>query len=416
MTRVLLVAPPFSGHLNPLIAIAHDLRARGMSPHFATGPTRLPLLERLGFAADPILGHDPGAFDRIANSSERVASNPIKLARQLRANLELLVPATAQLTEIAERTRPDVILADFTAPPSGLVATRLGIPWITTMPTPFVLETRTGTPSYCGGWGPTRHVGHRVRNAAGRASTRALKLSLQAIFARRFRELGTTVYRADGSEAAYSPELILGLGVQELEFERDWPDHFALIGPITASPEPAGPLPEVFGGDRPRVLVSLGTHLLWAKSELPQRVCRLAARLPDVSFVISGGDPSGPREVTRLAPHVLACAYLPYDAVMPRFDAVIHHGGAGVTYSALRAGKPSVVWPRDYDQFDFAARIVHAGVGVRIRNLGDRGSARAMQEALAWDRAPQVRLQQAIAETDPLGAVAAAVTSAANRP
>ncbi|MBK8867372.1 MAG: hypothetical protein IPN45_04820 [Actinomycetales bacterium] len=101
-----------------------------------------------------------------------MASNPIKLARQLRANLELLVPATAQLTEIAERTRPDVILADFTAPPSGLVATRLGIPWITTMPTPFVLETRTGTPSYCGGWGPTRHVGHRVRNAAGRASTR----------------------------------------------------------------------------------------------------------------------------------------------------------------------------------------------------------------------------------------------------
>jgi sterol 3beta-glucosyltransferase len=42
---------------------------------------------------------------------------------------------------------------------------------------------------------------------------------------------------------------------------------------------------------------------------------------------------------------------------------VVHHGGAGTTAAALRAGVPSVVVPFGNDQFAWGARVHELGVG-----------------------------------------------------
>jgi UDP:flavonoid glycosyltransferase YjiC (YdhE family) len=49
----------------------------------------------------------------------------------------------------------------------------------------------------------------------------------------------------------------------------------------------------------------------------------------------------------------------PHAQVFPRCAAVVHHGGAGTTQSALLAGKPSVIVPHAADQF-FFADLLHA--------------------------------------------------------
>src|SRR5450759_3964653 len=286
--RLLLVAPPFSGHLNPLITIALGLRARGIEPRFATGAAKVDLLRARGFPADTMLADDPQAFERIADTAGPVRSNPLLLARQLSANLALMPAVRAELDALVDRDRPDLIVADMTAPVAGVVAQSHGLPWLTVMPTPFALETRTGTPSYCGGWGMPRHAGHRLRDAAGRAATRITKRGMQRVLAERFRECGVRVYREDGSESAYSPDAILGLGMRELEFPRDWPAHFELVGPVTATAE-LWPVPPQLP-DGPLVLVTLGTHLMWAKRDLLVGVRRLAAGFPGHTFVVSLGD------------------------------------------------------------------------------------------------------------------------------
>ena len=51
-------------------------------------------------------------------------------------------------------------------------------------------------------------------------------------------------------------------------------------------------------------------------------------------------------------------------ALFPRVAAVVHHGGAGTTTAAARAGAPQVIVPHRYDQYYFAERIDHLGVGV----------------------------------------------------
>jgi vancomycin aglycone glucosyltransferase len=51
-------------------------------------------------------------------------------------------------------------------------------------------------------------------------------------------------------------------------------------------------------------------------------------------------------------------------ALFGRVAAVVHHGGAGTTTAATRAGAPQVVIPQHYDQHYFARRVGQLGIGV----------------------------------------------------
>ncbi|MFN8528288.1 MAG: glycosyltransferase [Anaerolineae bacterium] len=63
--------------------------------------------------------------------------------------------------------------------------------------------------------------------------------------------------------------------------------------------------------------------------------------------------------------HVYALDKAPHGWLFPRMAAVIHHGGAGTTGAALRAGVPSLVIPHMTDQPYWARRTYDLGVGVR---------------------------------------------------
>ncbi|GMO35984.1 MAG: glycosyltransferase [Termitinemataceae bacterium] len=54
--------------------------------------------------------------------------------------------------------------------------------------------------------------------------------------------------------------------------------------------------------------------------------------------------------------------YLPHNVIMPFFNAIIHHGGAGTTHSAARSGIPQLILPIILDQFYFAGRTMKLGV------------------------------------------------------
>jgi UDP:flavonoid glycosyltransferase YjiC (YdhE family) len=60
---------------------------------------------------------------------------------------------------------------------------------------------------------------------------------------------------------------------------------------------------------------------------------------------------------------VLAIDGAPHDELFPRMSVVIHHGGAGTTAAALRAGVPQVVVPHIADQPYWGRRVHELGVG-----------------------------------------------------
>lgn len=377
MKRVALVAPPFSGHLHPLLGIGRALagiaEVRVFSSEAAQGA-----IAGVGLDGMPLLAGADAAIAAIANPPRRAGSNPLRLHAQLRANLALMQRFRTELHAALDTWTPHLLIADFTLPVAGSVARALRIPWWTSLPSPCVLEAPGGPPAYLGGWQQRNDAYGRLRDLFGRLAIRTFKRSIGRLYRRELAALGiASLYRADGSEAAYSDECILALGLREFEYARTWPTAVEFTGPVLYTPPYAGPAP-TFAAGKARVLVTLGTHLQWHKPAALAAVHEAAQSLPEVDFHFSRGDADA--TVQQRRGNVEELAYVSYARDLPQYDLVVHHGGAGILYRCLQLGIPSLVLPLDYDQFDHAARLHSAGLAERLKSLD--GLAPAVAAAL----------------------------------
>jgi UDP:flavonoid glycosyltransferase YjiC (YdhE family) len=154
--------------------------------------------------------------------------------------------------------------------------------------------------------------------------------------------------------------------VRELEFTQTLPRAVRFIGPVLATPirDPGSRVQ--LDRIRPNILVTIGTHLNYARAALRRNIRQWAAACPEFHFHYSAGGNDGLAELES-GPNWRGYAYINYEQELPAFAAVIHHAGAGITYHCLSAGLPAVVLPHDYDQFDFAARLEHHGLARRSR-------------------------------------------------
>ena len=70
----------------------------------------------------------------------------------------------------------------------------------------------------------------------------------------------------------------------------------------------------------------------------------------------------------------------PHAQVFEEAAAVVSHAGMGTVTAALARGVPLICLPLGRDQFDVAARVVHAGAGVRLRPGARPAAIRAAVE------------------------------------
>ena len=61
--------------------------------------------------------------------------------------------------------------------------------------------------------------------------------------------------------------------------------------------------------------------------------------------------------------HIYFVERIPYEWILPKVYAMVHHGGAGTTHSALKFACPSLVIPHFIDQFFWAKKVVKLGAG-----------------------------------------------------
>jgi rhamnosyltransferase subunit B len=73
-------------------------------------------------------------------------------------------------------------------------------------------------------------------------------------------------------------------------------------------------------------------------------------------------------------------SYAPFNALVPRLAALVHHGGIGTTAQAMHAGVPQLITPFAHDQFDNAARVERLGCGAQLKPTA---SAAKWQNALS---------------------------------
>ena len=115
--------------------------------------------------------------------------------------------------------------------------------------------------------------------------------------------------------------------------------------------------------DPPPIYVGFGSMVATRVAELASDAVT-AIRAVGGRALVAGGWAALDRHVGD-GDDVLTVDALPHQNVLPRVAAVVHHGGAGTTTAAARAGVPQVVLPHILDQFYWAHRVSVLGLGPR---------------------------------------------------
>ncbi len=115
----------------------------------------------------------------------------------------------------------------------------------------------------------------------------------------------------------------------------------------------------------------------------------------------------GPRaEELRLPGNMIGAAIVPQTKVIPQVDLVITHGGNNTTTESMHFGKPMIVLPLFWDQYDNAQRVAECGYGVRLStyDFADEELLGAVQRLLNDDelRARSAAAGEAIRARDGL--------------
>ena len=364
--RIDLLAPPFSGHLNPIIAMARVLN-KDYDVRIVSTPAVQKTISDAGIQSVQIMDGLDETLKSIVNSGYAIGGNPFRLHQQFRNVFVVLVRLKEELLNLYRDERPDLLISDFTLATVGLVADEYTIPWWTSLPSPCVMESRDAPPAYLGGWKPKEGILGFVRDSIGRQMIKIFKHSIAYMYRSDLDKIGfSSVYRDDGSESIYSSQCVLVLGVQQIEFRKQWPAAAAMIGPMLFTQSVSTEIP-TFKEGKKHVLITMGTHLDWIKDEVASELERIARRFPDLEFHFTDGHVNVESYIQNQ--NFKRFSFIDYSSQIKKYDLVIHHGGSGVMYYCLREGKPSIVFPVDYDQFDNAARLEVAGLAYRIKKF-----------------------------------------------
>jgi MGT family glycosyltransferase len=140
-------------------------------------------------------------------------------------------------------------------------------------------------------------------------------------------------------------------------------------------------------GDAALIYVSLGS-LGSADVDLMNRLVAVLAATPHRYLVSKGPQ----HELIELAPNMTGAEFLPQPAILPEVDLVITHGGNNTVAEAIHFGKPMIVLPLFWDQYDNAQRVAECGFGVRLATyeFEDEQLREAIDQLLAAEN-PQLR-------------------------
>ena len=373
--KIDFVAQPLPGHVFPQLQLAKYAQSQGMNQlRFYSCPKMRSAIESAGIHFQPVLADREEEVLNIAGEHERIMDSYTALLTVVDRALTVQEQFEQELRSYWKADPPDLVVIDFLSPFAGVIADEFGIPWWTAITSPTAIESQNGTPTYLGGLAPPTTIFGKYRDALGRWFIRTLKKFAFFLYRKKMQPLGfTSVYREDGTERMYSNDVILGLGISELEFEdRALPKAWHWIGPCLERPVLDHQVPEYEPGKK-HILVAPGTQVRWAK-ERAENICReVAKHMPDCVFhfvlnVISGHNLRKPRKENNL--HMYG--YIPFTPESFRnYDVIINMGGIGVMYTAITAGVPQLTLPQSFEQLDCATRVFVSGVGLRSGGTPD---------------------------------------------
>jgi rhamnosyltransferase subunit B len=363
--RIILTTFGSYGDIHPYMALAMELQKRGHQPVIATSELYREKMQSAGFEFFSVRPHisppqeqDQAVMDKIMNP---------KTGSGYLLN-EMLFPFVRDgyedLTQAIKGA--DLLLTHPITLAGPLVAQTTGIPWVSSVlaPVSFFSAYDPPLPPF---WPWMRHV-----QIFGPRFVRAFFNQIKKLYKNeaynQFRsELGLPDRGSPVFEGQHSPALILALFSQLFaQPQPDWPTQARATGfafydgrkELEMPPE----LLRFLDDGPPPIVFTLGSSAVWVAQDF-YRESIAAAKLVGRRAVLLIGDERNRPGLSRepLPAEIIAVNYAPFEALLERGCAMVHHGGVGTTSQGLRAGIPTLIVPFAFDQPDNAAHAEKLG-------------------------------------------------------
>ncbi|MCU1335653.1 MAG: glycosyltransferase, family [Bryobacterales bacterium] len=360
MTHFGIIGPPVPGHVNPFLALAHELQARGHRVTFFQIPDLEAEVrsEEIDFCPIGVRDHPLGSLqDSLAQLGRRSGL----------AALRFTVRAIQKTTETICRDAPsavkaahvDVLLVDQTEPAGGSVAEYLGLPFITIC-NALALNREPAVPPPFTPWNYRDDPWGRLRNRLGNAISDRILAPVRNVLAD-YRTRWRLPAHQDLSDTFSS---LAQISQQPREFDfprRSLPDCFFYVGPLRRQRRRHIEFPWERLDGRPLIYASLGT--LQNKNLKLFHCFAEACRRLEVQLVIAG---AGKESLGSLPENVLAVSYAPQLELLQKASLTFTHGGLNTVLDSLTFGVPLLVTPLTYEQPAIAQRVRWVGAGEMI--------------------------------------------------
>lgn len=381
-----------AGDINPFIALSAGLAKAGHQVTLAiTSAERRDFLEtgrRLGFTVMPV-GHIAQSETSLDRLGERIvaASDPLK---QLRITFrEMFEPDVPRLFEAAKTlcANNDLIVAHYILHPTHLAAELAKKPYATVTLNRGALPTRMFPPPSLPNLGPW--INPWLWTLTEKLLGSVLLPSINRLREREGAPPVRTYRRVWESPLCN----LIAVGGPLCPAMPDWGENQKICGffpPPEADENWTVPdaLAAFLDSGPPPVFIGFGSMLGAGKWNANMGKC---ARLLSEAVRIAGcrailqsrwdaveGVPENPA--------IFRIETVPYARIFPRCSAIVHHGGAGTTHTAILSGHPSVVIAHMMDQFFWGEELRRLGIAPKTlayRNVTANAIAAAIREALS---------------------------------
>lgn len=391
------------GNVPPLLGAARALIARGNVVTVLGDPTIQVEAEHAGCRFTPwrTAPHRTSLAPEEDLLRDWETKNPLEGLRNYRDKF-IAGPAgqyAADTLDAIDTLKPDVVVSEYTIFGAFIAAEKRELPAVGLVPNIWPLPA-PGAPPFGPGFLPARSPLGRLRDAFFRRMVIRIFDQAVPLINETRRKLGLAPVRSFFASLERA-EAFLVLTSPTFDFTSAYvPANVRYVGPILDDPDWVTPWAPPWSPDNQNPLVLVGfsstfqnqgpvlRNVVQALSGLPVRaLVTLGEMLPDGEVQSSGSV-----VVVRSAPH---------SQLLKQAALLVTHCGHGTTMKALAAGVPMVCMPMGRDQDDTAARVVHAGAGIRLKpGAPAKAIARAVQQVLANDayRGAARKLQHAMAE------------------
>ncbi|GHC68611.1 glycosyltransferase [Limoniibacter endophyticus] len=406
--RIIIHTLGTRGDTQPYLALSRRLKAEGHEVMLVAPAQFANMAEAEGIDFSPL----PAEFLAMLDSPETKAligksgagfSVGFKLIKHYRLLARHVLDAE---WEAARAFQPDAIVFHPKALGAPHIAMKLGVPLFLASPLPgFTPTSAFPTPLLpFSTLGPLNRISHALMIHGGKV------IFSKTIQAWRDEALDLPARgkpaRLTGTLYGYSPHMV--------PKPSDWGPDVAVTGYWfldTPDWHPDAELAAFLAAGEPPIYVGFGS-MPGVDPDLTGLVIEGLRRAGKRGLLATGG---GALEQARASHSLHVIAGAPHDHLFPLMHATLHHGGAGTTGAALRAGKPTVICPFFGDQAFWARRVQELGVGPKPLDRRKMTADDLATAFLACDepamRAQASALGDALQAENGAGTAAAFITS-----